>query len=172
MGATTELIVGELLYLQYRQRAKPIFIYINSTGCTRANGEATGFETEGTAIYDTMKYLDSEINTVGVGLAFGHACMLLAAGQKGKRSMLLHSTAMLHQPRLSPTGRRQAVEIEKKWREMADQKNAYMRILSESTGQTKNKIWVDLQRPLYMQPETALEYGIIDKIVKSPCKAD
>merc|ERR1712146_662547 len=72
LSATTELIISELIYLQYCQREQPIFMYINSTGCTRADGEPIGFETEGTAVYDTMKYLESEIITVGVGLAYGH----------------------------------------------------------------------------------------------------
>ena len=80
--AVTELIIAELLYLQYRDRNKPIFMYINSTGCARADGETVGFETEGTAIYDTMQYIKNEIPTIGVGLAFGQACMILSAGQK------------------------------------------------------------------------------------------
>ena len=85
-----------------------MFLYINSTGCTRADGETVGFETEGMAIFDTMSYVKNDIHTVGVGVAIGQACMLLSAGTKGKRFMLPHATAMLHQPRVPPTGARQA----------------------------------------------------------------
>ena len=80
----TELIVAELLYLQYTSPSKPIYLYINSTGCTRADGTTVGFETEATAIYDTMSYSNVEVQTVGVGVAIGQACMLLSAGAKGK----------------------------------------------------------------------------------------
>mmetsp|Transcript_2235 Transcript_2235/g.8312 ORF Transcript_2235/g.8312 Transcript_2235/m.8312 type:complete len:152 (+) Transcript_2235:314-769(+) len=61
--AVTELIVSELLYLQYTDQSKPCYIYINSTGCTRADGEVVGFETEATAIYDTMKYIGNEVTS-------------------------------------------------------------------------------------------------------------
>jgi ATP-dependent Clp protease protease subunit len=164
--AVTELIIAELLYLQYRDAKKPIFMYINSTGCTKADGEPVGFETEGTAIYDTMLYVKNELLTIGVGLAYGHACMLLAAGKKGKRSMLPHATAMLHQPRVSPTGQRQAIEVENKCREIAAQRDDFVYILSKTTGQTEAKLWFDMQRPLYMQPNDAAQYGIVDKVVE------
>eukprot|EP00887_Chlorella_sp_A99_P004139 scaffold23.g4139.t1 len=118
--AVTELIIAEMLYLQHKDRTKPMYLYINSTGTTRADGETVGFETEGTAIYDTMCFIKNEVHTVGVGVAIGQSCMLLSAGQKGKRFMLEHATAMLHQPRVPPTGQRQAIEIQIKWREPRD----------------------------------------------------
>jgi len=165
--AVAELIIAELLYLQYRENKKPIFMYINSTGCTRADGETVGFETEGTAIYDTMQYVKNDVYSVGVGLAYGQACMLLSAGTKGMRCMLPHATAMLHQPRVPPTGQRQAIEIEKKWREVAAQRDDFVLILCKKTGNTEDKLWSDMQRPLYMQPNDALKYGIIDRVIKS-----
>ncbi|CAL5219333.1 g1145 [Coccomyxa viridis] len=164
--AVTELIVAELLYLQYKDRQKPIYLYINSTGTTRADGETVGFETEGTAIYDTMRFVRNEINTVGVGVAIGQACMLLSAGTKGKRFMLPHATAMLQQPRVPPTGQRQAIEIQIKWREVLEQKQALLEIMNQTTGHSIEKLDHDMQRPLYMQPKDAIEYGIIDGIVK------
>eukprot|EP00891_Asterochloris_glomerata_P004179 jgi/Astpho2/4179/Aster-05146 len=170
--AVTELIIAELLYLQYRDRTKPMFLYINSTGTSRADGETVGFETEGTAIYDTMCYVNNEVHTVGVGAAMGQACMLLSAGHKGKRFMQPNATAMLQQPRVPPTGQRQAIEIQIKWREVLANQQALLKILSKTTGHTTEKLAKDMQRPLYMQPKDALEYGIIDGIVKSQKKKD
>jgi ATP-dependent Clp endopeptidase proteolytic subunit ClpP len=138
--AVTELIIAEMLYLQYKDRNKPIYLYINSTGTTRADGETVGFETEGTAIYDTMCFVKNEVHTVGVGVAIGQACMLLSAGQKGKRFMLEHATAMLHQPRVPPTGQRQAIEIQIKWREVLAQKQNMLTILSRTTGHSADKL--------------------------------
>jgi ATP-dependent Clp protease protease subunit len=165
VSAVTELIIAELLYLQYRDRTKPMNLYINSTGTTRADGESVGFETEGTAIFDTMSYVGNEIHTVGVGVAIGQSCMLLSAGTKGKRFMLPHATAMLHQPRVPPTGQRQAVEIAIKWREVLAQKTAFLKILEKTTGHTTEKLDKDMQRPLYMRPLDAIEYGVIDRLV-------
>lgn len=163
--AVTELIIAELLYLQHKDRAKPIYLYINSTGTTRADGETVGFETEGTAIYDAMSFVKNEIHTVGVGVAIGQACMLLSAGEKGKRFMLEHATAMMHQPRVPPTGQRQAIEVEIKWREVLAQKQNMLEIMSRTTGHDTGKLEKDMGRPLYMQPKDALAYGIIDGIV-------
>lgn len=114
-----------------------------------------------------MQYVQNEVNTICVGIAYGHACMLLAAGTKTKRSMLPNATAMLHQAKVPPTGRRQAIEVEKKWREVAAQRDDFLQILSRVTGKTENKLWFDVQRPLYMQPNDALEYGIVDQITRS-----
>lgn len=166
--AVTELIVSELLYLQYTDSSKPCYIYINSTGCTRADGEVVGFDTEATAIYDTMKYIGNEIYTVGTGVAIGQACMLLSAGQKGKRFMTPHATAMLHQPKVPSTGERQATEVQIKWKEVKAQKEVLVRILSETTGRSASKVEQDIQRPLYMTARDAIAYGIADKIIDKP----
>lgn len=163
--AVTELVVAELLYLQSKDANKPVYLYINSSGCSRQDGETVGFETEATAIYDTMKYIKNPVHTVGVGIAIGQACMLLAAGSKGNRYMLPHATAMLHQPRVPPSGQRQAVEIEIKWKEVLAQKQVYLDILSEHTGQTVQKLEKDMSRPFYMQPKDAVAYGVIDHVL-------
>merc|ERR1719183_1113172 len=144
--AVTELIIAELLILQHQDRNKPIYLYINSTGTTRADGETVGFETEGTAIYDAMSFVRNEIHTVGVGVAIGQACMLLSAGEKGKRYMLEHATAMLHQPRCPPTGARQAIEVDIKWKEVLAQKNNMLEIMSRTTGHDTKKLEEDMAR--------------------------
>lgn len=165
MPAVTELIVAELLYMQYTDAKKPVYLYVNSTGCTRADGETVGFETEATAIFDTMNYISAPVYTVGIGVAIGQACMILSAGEKGHRYMMPHATAMLHQPRIPSTGQRQAIELYIKWREVLSQKRAMLDILSHTTGHSKEKLDKDMARPLYMQPADALAYGVIDKIM-------
>ncbi|CAL52171.2 Clp protease proteolytic subunit /Translocation-enhancing protein TepA [Ostreococcus tauri] len=169
--AVTELIVSELLYLQYADQKKPCYIYINSTGCTRADGEVVGFETEATAIYDTMKYIGNEIYTVGTGVAVGQACVLLSAGDKGKRFMTPHATAMLHQPRVPSTGERQATELNIKWHETLAQKKTLLNVLSKTTGHSVEKLDKDMRRPLYMTAADAIQYGVADKIVTRDSKA-
>lgn len=195
--AVTELIVAELLYMQYTDGRKPVYLYINSTGCTRADGETVGFETEATAIYDTMNYIANPVYTVGsafaaplsraalpsvlnvfarltrassVGVAIGQACMLLSAGEPGHRFMMPHATAMLHQPRIPGTGQRQATELYIKWREVLAQKRATLDILALTTGHSVDKLDADSQRPLYLQPGDALKYKLIDKILPDTVK--
>ncbi|KAE8667697.1 putative ATP-dependent Clp protease proteolytic subunit-like [Hibiscus syriacus] len=80
--AVTELVVAELMYLQWMDPKKPIYLYINSTGTTRDDGETVGLETEGFAIYDALMQLQNEVHTVVVGAAVGQACLLLSAGTK------------------------------------------------------------------------------------------
>lgn len=165
VGNVTELIVAEILYLQYVDRVKPIYLYINSAGTANPSGEQIGHETEGTAVYDTMKYVGNDIYTVGTGQAIGTACVLLSAGTPGKRFMMPHATAMLQQPRSPPTGTRQAVEVAIRAREVKAQKDQTVDILAHTTGQPREKIDRDIQRPLYMQPKDAQRYGIIDHVL-------
>ena len=89
-SGVTELIISELLYLQYDNPSKPILMYINSPGTTTDDGYAVGFETEAFAIADTMAYVEAPIRTVLVGKAYGLAAMLLACGDKGMRLSLIH----------------------------------------------------------------------------------
>jgi ATP-dependent Clp protease protease subunit len=154
-----------LFYLSAQNKEKELYMYIHSTGTTRADGETVGFETEGTCIYDIMQFIPNPIATVGVGQAVGHACALLSAGTKGRRYSLPHCQMMLQQPRLPPTGARQAEEISIRWKEVYTQKIQYLAILHKTTGHSMAKLDADLQRPLYMQPKDAIEYGVIDKVV-------
>lgn len=91
--------------------------------------------------------------------------MILSAGDKGKRFMTTHATAMLHQPKVPSTGQRQAIEVHIKWKEVLEQKKSLLEILSETTGHSKEKIDKDIQRPLYMTADDAIAYGIVDKKV-------
>ncbi|KAL3136017.1 ATP-dependent Clp protease proteolytic subunit- protein 4, chloroplastic, variant 2 [Trebouxia sp. C0010 RCD-2024] len=95
--AVTELILAELLYLQYDNPTRPVYMYINSAGVTKG-GEKLGYESEAFAIYDTMKYIKPSVRTLCVGTAFGESAMLLAAGEKGQRGSLPSASIMLRQP--------------------------------------------------------------------------
>ena len=163
-SGVTELIISELLYLQYDNPSKPILMYINSPGTTTDDGYAVGFETEAFAIADTMAYVEAPIRTVLVGKAYGLAAMLLACGEKGMRSALPYGTVMLHQPR-GQQAQGQASDIAIKAREVLLNRNTALEITSKATGQPLDKLTEDTSRCLYLDAEGALAYGIIDKIV-------
>ncbi|CAL9781241.1 unnamed protein product [Musa acuminata subsp. burmannicoides] len=114
----TELMLAEFLYLQYEDVEKPIYLYINSTGTTKA--KKLGYETEAFAIYDVMRlipaliYVKSPIFTLCVGNAWGEAALLLAAGSKGNRAALPSSTIMIKQPIARFQGQASDVDLARK----------------------------------------------------------
>ncbi|EEH59763.1 ATP-dependent clp protease [Micromonas pusilla CCMP1545] len=173
--AVTELIVSELLYMQYTDATRPCYIYINSTGCQRADGEVLPYSDNANNKVPHLRFAENfplqQIYTVGTGVAIGQACMILSAGNKGKRFMTAHATAMLHQPRIPSTGQRQAIELHLKWKEVLEQKKAMVDILSLTTGHSKEKIDNDIQRPLYLTAKDAIAYGIVDKVVDKNSRA-
>lgn len=113
-----------------------------------------------------MGFVRNPISTVNMGLAVGWSAAVLAFGKKGWRKSLPHSLAMIQQPRVPPTGQRQAIEVHIKWREVLDFKRELLRVLSIGTGWDVHKLDADMQRPLYMRPKDALEYGVIDEIIQ------
>jgi ATP-dependent Clp protease protease subunit len=165
VAAVTELIVAELLYLQYDDPEKPIYIYINSTGTAREDGEPVGYETEAFAICDTMKYIKPTVNTICIGNAVGSAAMLLSAGSKGYRASLPNASIVLRQPKSYARG--QATDIEIQAREVARNRDTMVQILAQNTGQPPEKIMKDIDRLFYMTAQDAKEYGLIDKILES-----
>ena len=167
--AVTELIIAELLYLQYEDPEKPIKIYINSTGTSSYNGEPIGFETEAFAICDTMNYIKPPIQTICIGSAMGMAAMLLSAGTKGFRVSLPNASIILHQPKSYARG--QATDIQIRAKEVLDNKATMIEILSRNTGQPKEKIAKDMDRLLYLTPVQAKEYGLIDQVLESSAPA-
>ncbi|KAG2440735.1 hypothetical protein HXX76_003592 [Chlamydomonas incerta] len=164
--AVTELMVAELLYLEKQGATLPIEMLINSSGTTRQDGEILSFDSEGVALTSTMGFIKNPISTVNMGLAVGWSCVVLSFGRKGWRKSLPHSLAMIQQPRVPPTGQRQAIEVHIKWREVLDYKRELLRMFSLGTGLPVDKLDADMQRPLYMRPRDALEYGIIDEIIE------
>ncbi|MBD1921110.1 ATP-dependent Clp protease proteolytic subunit [Microcoleus sp. FACHB-831] len=165
VAAVTELIIAELLYLQYEDPDKPIKIYINSTGTSRYDGEPIGFETEAFAICDTMNYIKPPIQTICIGSAMGMAAMLLSAGTKGFRASLPNATIILHQSKSYARG--QATDIQIRAKEVLANKATMIDILSRNTGQNTEKIAKDMDRLLYLTPQQAKEYGLIDVVLES-----
>lgn len=163
--AVTELIIAELLYLQYEDPEKPIKIYINSTGTSHYNGEPVGFETEAFAICDTMQYIKPPIHTICLGSAMGMAAMLLSAGSKGCRASLPNASIVLHQTKSYARG--QATDIQIRAKEVLANKATMIEIFSRTTGQPTAKIVKDMDRLLYLTPQEAKDYGLIDRVLES-----
>lgn len=162
----TELIIAQLLFLQFDDPEKPIYMYINSTGTSWYGGESIGFETEAFAICDTISYIKPPVNTICLGQAMGTAAMILSAGTKGYRASLPNATIILHQARQGTQG--QATDIQIRAQEVLHNKRMMMEILAKNTGQPIERLEKDTDRMFYMSPQQALEYGLIDKVLDSP----
>jgi ATP-dependent Clp protease, protease subunit len=161
----TELIVAQLLFLQFDDPDKPIIMYINSTGTSWYGGDSIGFETEAFAICDTMDYIKPPVHTICIGQAMGTAAMILSSGAKGYRASLPNATIILHQARQGAQG--QASDIQIRAKEVLENKKVVLEIFSRNTGQSIEKLAKDTDRMLYMTPEDAKEYGLIDKVLES-----
>jgi len=151
----SSLIISQLLFLESENQSKDISIYINSPG---------GCVTSGLSIYDTMQFIKPKINTISIGQACSMGALLLAAGHKNKRYALPNSRIMIHQPLGSYKG--QASDIRIHAAEIINIKNKLNIILSKHTGKDLKCIETDTERDYFMSPEDALNYGLIDKIIK------
>ncbi|CAI8615430.1 unnamed protein product [Vicia faba] len=168
VSAVTELVIAELMYLQYMDSKEPIYVYINSTGTARDDGETVAMESEGFAIYDAMMQMKTEIHTLALGAAVGHACLLLAAGTPGKRYSLPHAKALLQQPRVPPTGLRPASDIFIHAKEVIFNRDTLVKLLAKHTGNSEEKVANVMKRSYYMDALLAKEFGVIDKILWLP----
>tara|TARA_Y100001968_G_scaffold136853_2_gene125051 strand:- start:13637 stop:14227 length:591 start_codon:yes stop_codon:yes gene_type:complete len=154
-------IVAQLLFLEAEDPDKDIFLYINSPG---------GSVYDGLGIFDTMQHVKPDIQTVCVGLAASMGAFLLCAGAKGKRSSLLHSRIMIHQPLGGARG--QASDIRIQADEILFLKDRLNLELSQRTGQPLERIKEDTDRDFYMSPYEAIDYGLIDTVFnKKPFKS-
>jgi len=149
-------VIAQMLYLEAENPEKEISIYINSPG---------GSITAGIAIYDTMQFIKSDVVTICVGQAASMAAVLLAAGRRGKRYSLPNSRIILHQPFGGFQGPASDIAIQA--REMLRIREKINEILAFHTRQPKEKIQADIERDFIMTPEEALEYGLIDRIIRS-----
>lgn len=152
--ASASLVVAQLLYLEAQDPEKDIQLYINSPG---------GSVSAGLAIYDTMKYIKCDVSTICIGMAASMGAFLLSAGTKGKRLALPNSEIMIHQPLGAFEG--QASDIEISAKRILKQKEKLNLILSKNTNQPIDKIVIDTDRDHFLEPDEALEYGLIDEVI-------
>jgi ATP-dependent Clp protease protease subunit len=152
----SNLICAQMLFLESENADKPISLYINSPG-----GEITAL----LAIYDTMRYVGTEIHTFCYGQAASAAAVLLAGGTKGRRYALPHARILMHQPYGGAAG--QATDIEIQAREILRMKDLLNQMLSEDTGQPFERVSKDTERDFIMSAEEAQAYGVIDEVIST-----
>jgi ATP-dependent Clp protease protease subunit len=149
------LIIAQMLFLEAENPEKDISLYINSPG---------GSVSAGLAIYDTMQYIKPDVATYCVGQAASMAAVLLAAGQKGKRTLLPNSRVLIHQPWLSGLqGQQSDIEIHAK--DMFMMRDRMDEILAFHTGKSKEEIHRDTERDRILGAKEAVEYGLVDRVI-------
>ena len=151
---SSNIVVAQLLYLDSLNN-DDISLYINSPG---------GSITAGMAIFDTMNFIKSDISTICVGMAASMAAFLLSSGEKGKRYILPNAEVMIHQPLGGVQG--QATEIKIAAERILKLKKKLNKILSDNTGKDIDTIDNDTERDYFMDSDEALNYGIVDRVLK------
>ena len=151
---TASLVVAQLLYLEAQDPDKDIQFYINSPG---------GSVTAGMAIYDTMQYIKCDVSTICIGMAASMGAFLLSSGAKDKRLALPNAEIMIHQPSGGAQGQASDIKIHADW--VLKTREKLNRILAENTGRSIEEIARDTERDNFMSAATAMEYGIIDKVI-------
>ncbi len=149
------LVTAQLLFLEAEDPDRDIYLYINSPG---------GSITAGLAIYDTIQFVKNEVNTICIGQAASMGALLLSSGTPGKRFALPNSRILIHQPAMTGLSG-QATDIDIQARELLRMREITNRIFARHTGQELSKIERDVERDYIMEPEQAVEYGIIDQII-------
>ena len=155
------VLIAQLLYLEREDPERDINMYIQSPG---------GVITAGLAIYDTMQLIRPKVSTICVGMAASMATVLLCAGAKGKRFALPHATIHMHQAMGGARG--QASDIVIAAKEIMRQQDTLKDILMKHTGQSLDKITHDTDRDFYLNPQQAVEYGLIDEVLSKPEEAE
>jgi ATP-dependent Clp protease protease subunit len=154
------LVIAQLLYLQMEDAKKDIHLYINSPG---------GVVTGGMAIYDTMNFLQCDVQTFCIGMAASMSTVLLAAGTKGKRFALPNSRVMIHQPSGGAGG--QAADIAIAAKEILRWRKTLSEVIARHTGKAQEQVDKDSDRDYYMSALEAKDYGIVDHVVASTREA-
>ena len=149
-------IVAQLLFLDAQDSTKDIYLYINSPG---------GVVTSGMAIYDTMNFIKSDVQTIVIGMAASMASVLVSSGTKGKRFVLPHSQVLIHQPSGGAQG--QQTEIEIAATEILKTRKMINEILAKNSGQPIEKINRDTERDHYLTAQEAVDYGLLDGIMEN-----
>ena len=155
---TANLVVAQRLFVESENPDKDIYFYINSPG---------GSVTAGMSIYDTMKFIKPDVQTLCLGQAASMGAFLLSAGTKGKRFALPNSRIMIHQPLISGGLGGQASDIEIHARELLKLKEKLNKILADHTGKSIEEVARDTDRDNFMSAQEAMEYGLIDKVITS-----
>ncbi len=152
---TASTVIQQLLYLQSIRRDQDINLYVNSPG---------GLVDQTLAIYDTMQFMGSEAATYCIGQAASGAAIILMAGSKGKRYILPNAKVMLHQPYGGITGQAEDIRIQAD--EVLRDKAVLNKIISDATGRSIEQVAEDTDRDRYLNATEALEYGIVDEVLK------
>ena len=152
--AVANSVIAQLLFFDAQDPDKDIYLYINSPG---------GSVSAGLAIFDTMNFINADVQTIVIGMAASMGAFLLAAGEKGKRYALPNAEVMIHQPLGGAQG--QATEIEIAAKHILKTRDTLNKILAERTGQTLKVIARDTDRDNYMSAEEAVKYGLVDAIM-------
>ena len=151
------MIIAQMLFLDADHPGRDIYLYLNSPG---------GNVSSGMAIYDTMQFLRSPVNTICMGMAASMGSFLLAAGKAGKRSALPHSRIMIHQPSGGAQGTAADIEIQAK--EILYLRAQMNGLYAKHTGRPLEQIERDMERDFFMSAEEAVKYGIIDSVITQP----
>lgn len=151
---TANIIIAQLLFLDNEDSKKDIHFYINSPG---------GSVYDALAIYDTMQFIKSDVQTVGIGIQASAAAFLLSSGAKGKRMLLPNATVMIHQPSSGTRGKVTDMEIDLK--ETLRLKQRLNEIMARNTGQPVSKIHEDMERDKWLSAAEAKAYGIVDTVI-------
>ena len=151
--ATANTVVAQLIYLEGKDPAKDVSLYINSPG---------GSVSAGFAIYDTMNYIKCDVSTICIGMAASMGAFLLSSGTKGKRYSLPNAKIMIHQPLGGAQG--QASDIKIQAEHILRIKDKMTHILAENTGKSYETIARDTDRDNYLSADEALTYGLIDRV--------
>ena len=149
------VVIAQLLFLDSDDPEKDVHLYINSPG---------GSVHAGLGIYDTMRFVRAEVETVCVGMAASMGAILLAGGTKGKRKALPNSRVMIHQPWVGNLGGK-LTDVEITMKELLREKELTTRILTEASGQPFDKVAQDVERDYWMAPDEAKTYGLIDEVL-------
>ena len=152
---SANLIVAQMLYLQFEDSKADIHLYINSPG---------GSVTAGMSVYDTMRYITCDVQTYCIGIAASMAATLLAAGTKGKRNILPHGEVMIHQ--VLGGFRGPVTDVEIRTKHLLRTKRTMNRILADLTGQPLERVEKDTDRDNFMGAQEAKEYGLVDNILE------
>lgn len=151
-----DVVVAQLLLLEFEDPEKDIQLYINSPG---------GSVTAGLAIYDTMNFVKPDVSTIVIGQAASMGAVLLTSGAKGKRFALPNANVLIHQPLGGAQG--QATDINIVAEQILKIRKRLNKILSDQTGQDIDQIQLDTERDKYMTADEALEYGLVDKVIEN-----